>query len=1194
MNNTATVLIVDDIAANRETLHELLDTPDYRLIEAPDGATALRLAAETPPDLILLDMMMPGLDGFEVCRRIRASEQLAGVPVIIVTALDDHVSRVTGLEAGADDFIAKPFNRAELRARVRTTTRLNRYRRLVETQSALRETETRFRELAENIQDAFWIADPDEHRKLYLSPAYEKIWGRTCQSAYASPHAWIESIHPEDRERVRHAVETKQASGTYDEEFRIKRPDGTERWVRDRAFPVRDADGAVKRWVGVARDITHGKDAEAQVRASEERYRHLFNSLDEGFCVIEVLFDPAGQAVDYRFLQVNPTFEQQSGLVAAVGKTVRELIPTIEASWIQRFATVALTGEANRFVNEVHGLNRWFDIHAFRFGALDTNRVAVLFSDITARVRAEQTLQASESRYRALFELGPVAIYSCDAAGTIQSFNRRAEELWGGEPKPGETYERYCGSFKSFLPDGTFMPHAQCPMAQVVTGKVPGVKDAEIIIERRDGSRINAVVNIVPLKNDRGEITGAINCFYDITERKKAEATLLQERSLFTSLVSTSPDHIYFKDRQSRFVRINESQAQRFGLRNVAEAVGKTDFDMFGTDHARKAYADEQRIMQTGEPMIDVEEREVWPDGHVTWVSTTKMPWRDAAGTITGIVGNSRDITQRKAGETALRESEQWLRAVFEQAAVGVVQIDAATMRYARTNRRFSDITGYTREELKLLSPAEIVYPQDASVDLENFVRLRDGSITEFSREKRYVRKDGQLVWVSVAMSVIGAHGEAPNSFIAIVQDITERKQAQDQILRTQRLDNLGMLAAGIAHDFNNALAPIIMAGPLLRDNLRSDAKPRRSGDAAGSDLQALRNHEVNPGAQRLLNIVEQCAERGAGLVRQLLSFARGASGEHQLIEPRKVLKEVGDLAEVTFPKAIHVSVDLTDALWPIQANSTQIHQVILNLCVNARDAMPKGGELILTAANRTLDAAAAAEIADARPGNFLAIEVSDNGEGIPPDVLKRIWDPFFTTKGEGKGTGLGLSTVRGIVQQHDGFVTVRTRAGHGTRFTVFLPAATDVRNGEGRTEQAKAARGRDELILVVDDDDGVRTMADQILRHNGYRTITACDGAEAIAVFALRASEVQLLLTDLEMPILGGPALAKALRRIRPDLRIIAMSGAASRRSSATHKEFTSSYIAKPFQAETLLSLVRATLDAPAPAPAPAAAAAA
>jgi CheY-like chemotaxis protein len=298
-------------------------------------------------------------------------------------------------------------------------------------------------------------------------------------------------------------------------------------------------------------------------------------------------------------------------------------------------------------------------------------------------------------------------------------------------------------------------------------------------------------------------------------------------------------------------------------------------------------------------------------------------------------------------------------------------------------------------------------------------------------------------------------------------------------------------------------------------------------------------------------------------------------------------LHEVLELAESTFPKSIRVESDLPGDLWPVQGSPTQLHQIFLNLCVNARDAMPEGGELTLTAANCRLDVATAAQIAEARPGAFLKVEVRDTGTGIPPEVLAQIWEPFFTTKGEGKGTGLGLSTVRGILHQHAGFVSVQTQAGQGTAFTIYLPAVVDGELSRATVSPAELPRGDGELILVVDDEELVCELTAQTLNGHGYRAVTALDGAEAIAVFAPRAAEVRLLLTDLDMPVLGGAALARTLHRLQPDLRIIAMSGTGSA-PKAVACELMSAFLAKPFQPETLLPLIHRVLHEPVPSTAP------
>ena len=496
------ILVVDDSAANRDTLIELLGVDHFELQEAADGPTALRLASADPPDLVLLDVMMPGMDGYTVCRRLRADERLAEVPVIMITALDDRTSRLTGIEAGADDFVSKPFDRLELRARVQTVTRLNRYRRLAEAQSALRESELRFRSLAEQSDEAFRFVTLHPERIVYVSPATEKIWGLPAASFIEDPRRWIKSIHLDDRTRVQNSYEAL-----------------------------------------LARRIDH--------------------------------------------------------------------------------------------------------------------------------------------------------------------------------------------------------------------------------------------------------------------------------------------------------------------------------------------FVDEYRVVR--------------PDGSVRWVLESGTPIRDNRGAVVSVGGVARDITGRKA--------------------------------------------------------------------------------------------------------------------------------AEEGMLRAQRLENIGMLAAGIAHDFNNALAPLLLG------------------------CSALRQQTDAPASVRILDMMEKSVDRSVALTRQMLTFASGASGQRQRLQIRHLLEELAEQAEVTFEKAIRVHAVLPKDLWPIHANPTQIHQVLLNLCVNARDGMPEGGDLTITAANVTLDAVAAEAITGAREGRFLTVEVRDTGTGIAPDVLARIWEPFFTTKGEGKGTGLGLSTVNGILQQHQGFVTVTTAPLGGTAFTIYLPA---------------------------------------------------------------------------------------------------------------------------------------------------------
>jgi two-component system cell cycle sensor histidine kinase/response regulator CckA len=394
-----------------------------------------------------------------------------------------------------------------------------------------------------------------------------------------------------------------------------------------------------------------------------------------------------------------------------------------------------------------------------------------------------------------------------------------------------------------------------------------------------------------------------------------------------------------------------------------------------------------------------------------------------------------------------------------------------------------------------------------------------------------------------------------PKARLCINADITAKKLLEEQFLRAQRMENIGLLAAGIAHDLNNMLAPILLAAPMLRD------------------------HVVDPMALGLLSTLEKSAERGANVVRQILAFAHGSTGEKRLLQVKHLLRDIAGVMAGTFPKAIKLEDFIPNDLWPITAQPTQIHQVLLNLSVNARDAMPNGGTLRLLAENVVLDAARAKTIAGARPGSFVVLRVEDTGSGIPPEVLRQMWQPFFTTKEVGKGTGLGLSTVRGIIENHNGFIDVTTALGKGTTFAVYLPAAEEGPVRGTRSPIPHVRGGQGELILVVDDERQIREMTETMLTRNGYRVLLAADGAEAAAVFAQRASEIRLVITDLHMPNLDGAMLGRALYRINPAAKVLVISGMSSpigsRPAELNPEEFAHAFLHKPFKPEALLSKV-------------------
>jgi PAS domain S-box-containing protein len=500
-------------------------------------------------------------------------------------------------------------------------------------------------------------------------------------------------------------------------------------------------------------------------------------------------------------------------------------------------------------------------------------------------------------------------------------------------------------------------------------------------------------------------------------------------------------------------------------------------------------------------------------------------------------------ITERKKAEVALRESEERYRQLFDNNPLPMWLYDQDTLRFLAVNESAIRHYGYSREEF-LGMTMESIGPAGGG---------SQGPDPDGSFEARHRRRDGTAIEVEVFSRPLVLGGL--NERLELVVDITEKKVLQQQFLRAQRLESLGMLASGIAHDFNNVLAPIVFAGPLLRDSVS------------------------DPRDQKILDTLERSAERGVGLVRQILSFAHGATGEPQLIQVKHLARDVISMVTDTFPKSIEIEHHIPGDVWTIEGNPTQIHQVLINLCLNARDAMPGGGKLTVTAYNRRLGQAEAEKIPGGRPGDWLVLEVRDNGSGIPPLVLARIWEPFFTTKAASKGTGLGLATVRGIVANHRGFIELETEVGTGTVFRIFLPAAESQPEAPDGADPAVLPRGNGELIIVVEDEQAFRDMIADILGANGYRVLSFSDGLEALRVFTTRSSEASLVITDVDMPNLNGAELARLVCLLRPDILVIAMSGLSGEGEAGQGVELarkrTHAFLRKPFKAELLLATV-------------------
>ncbi len=669
----------------------------------------------------------------------------------------------------------------------------------------------------------------------------------------------------------------------------------------------------------------------------------------------------------------------------------------------------------------------------------------------------------------------------------------------------------------------------------------------EMVNRRKDGTLYHEFLTITPVRNDHNEIEHFIAIKEDITARKQADARIRE----LSEVIDNTPVAITIADLSDRVIYCNQGALRIYGFRKD-QTLGRKVADIFPPETMRHIGAAQSAGLTNGFWEGEVPIQTV--DGRSIKVEAIISIIHDEAGLPKARLVIGTDITARKQAETRIREQSE----MIDQSPVAIT-IAGPTGQILYCNQGASNLYGIKRELMVGKNVDEIFSPET----LRHSLPAVDVALaTGFWKGELPVRTiDGRSIFIDAIISPVRDEAGQLKGRLLIGTDITEKKQLEEQALRAQRLDNIGMLAGGIAHDLNNALAPIIMAIPMLR---------RQVSD---------------PGALGLLNMVERSSARGASLVRQMLSFARGAAAEKQPVQVNHLLREVLDFAQSAFPKSIEIESDLPPDLWPVLSDPTRIHQVFVNLCVNSRDAMCDGGKLTLSAANRALDAAEAAKVSpDARPGDFVAVEVRDTGTGIPPEVLEKIWDPFFTTKGDGKGTGLGLSTVRNIVRQHDGFVSVQTfpagKSGHGTTFTVYLPAAKSERESETSSHVSETPQGKGELVLVVDDETPVCELISETLTRFGYTVMTAKNGLDAIVAFVPRAAKVRLLLTDLDMPTMNGPTLATALRRLNPHLPIVVMSGGDSRWHE-THVKFATAFLSKPFDVGALLSTVRLALDA-------------
>jgi two-component system, cell cycle sensor histidine kinase and response regulator CckA len=767
--------------------------------------------------------------------------------------------------------------------------------------------------------------------------------------------------------------------------------------------------------------------------------------------------------------------------------------------------------------------------------------------------RVEESLRESEEKYRNLFNNAEVGMFRTRLDGSevldindkaLQIFSRTREEVQGNPAvihwvDPSEREEM----IRRLSTDGR-------------------VADFECKMLNKQGE-VRICMTSLRLYQEQGILEGSA---IDITERKRAEENLRDSEARLWDLYDNAPNAYFSVGTDGLIRKCNKGAEELLGYpREMLEGKRVLDLYMDGPEGKEKAAKVFQKFISGGQ-VTSAELQMQKSDGSPVWISLSVNALRDVDGKVVESRSAVVDITKRKRAEEALRASEEKYRAVFDNAGIGIDLLDRDG-RILQVNQSLLDMLGYSEEELHQLTFLDITHPEEREISKRNLEALMTGEIESYRLEKRYLRKDRSILWADLTTSAIrGPNGEHSGT-VAVISDVTDRKKARqereqlgNQLAQAQKMEAIGTLTGGIAHDFNNLLTIILGYSEMLL--LDRDEK-----DPAYDDLQKIM----------------QSARNGAEMVQRLLVFSRRAETNPVPLDLNRQVRNTEPLLSHTLPKMIRIEMRLDDDLGLVRADPAQMDQIVMNLAINAKEAMPDGGILTLETTNVTLKSEFCARHPGVAPGDYVLLSISDTGQGMGKEIQDRMFDPFFTVKGwdSRKGTGLGLPVVLGIVQHHGGCIECLSEVGKGTTFNIYLPKFTAEPLSDQADSRDVSALGT-ETILLVDDEDLVRELGERILTKSGYRVLMARNGREALDIYKQHQPDIALVILDLIMPEMSGKECLRELVKIDPQVRVIVSSGHSD--SEDPHEvphEFVRASVKKPYLMRQLLETVRSALDA-------------
>ena len=1094
------ILVVDDNLANLRLMVDTLEEAGLPVRPARCGETALAAARVEPPELILLDVRMPGMDGFEVCRHLMEQADLRTIPVLFISAALSPAEQVEGFGLGAVDFIPKPFERDMLLARVRTHLELSRLRSQLEEEVALRTAElqaserslaareARHRTMLRTATDAVYLVDSDA-RLVEVNDAACRMLGYTREELLGMGVPDIEVLEGRDDTCARLGRLTHEGTELFTTAHRRK--DGTCVPVEVSLTYLPDTG----QFLSYVRDTTERVNAEKALRESEERFRLLAENSTDMI---------SRHSSDGTYLYVSPACRSLLGYAPEelIGHSAYEFIELEDAGDVHQAHSSILGGPVTRTVayrfKRKDGQQVWLETTSRTVCDASTGHHVEIHAasrDITSRKEAFNALRDANQRLSFHSKRMPLAFICWNHDFEVTEWNPAAERIFGW------THEEALGKCAY---DFVVPPEIRHTIAGYWTRIINGAEfDSHNVNENltRRGERITCEWFNAPLTDDAGRIVGCMSMVADITERQRAEQALRESEERFATAFRCMPVALSITTlRDGRVLSVNKTYEEVSGY-SAEELVGQrtTNLGLWVDPEERSRM---MLQLERGEPVHNLEIHIRRKDGSLMWMyfSAELVVIRGETCLISGAL----DFTQRKEAEENARKRAEELE-LFFKTNLDLLCIASLDGRFLRLNQEWERTLGHPLPELEGARFLDFVHPEDLPATLDALIRLSaDQDITDFIN--RYRHRDGSYRWLEWRSS-------PRNGLVfAAARDITERKRAehesqllQDELAHLQRMESIGRLAGGIAHDMNNVLAAIMAVSSLI---------VRKGGEHT-----------------RQANLVLGACERGRDLIKGLMEFARKEVSEADLLDMNELVRKQADLLANTTMQRVRVEIDLAPQVPRVMGSATALTTALMNLCVNALDAMPQGGTLSLR--TRILGERA------------IQVTVEDTGQGMPPEVLSRAMEPFYTTKPTGKGTGLGLSMVFGTVQAHGGHLEIQSQVGHGTCVLITLPLTQNERQASPSLplEVHPTRKGPALRILLVDDDPMVRETAPALLEELGHRVVLAKGGYEALGQIE-HGGHWDAVVLDQNMPDLSGLETLQRLRRLHPNLPVVIATG--------------------------------------------------